>query len=111
MLVIGLMVLLTGLAWPALDQRMKASQLGESSENMRAALRMARATAGLQNHRMRIRWKRDEQQPLIEFEVDPMNEPGHWEPITQRWSENDILLGDVQVVQIIAGRPDYLTPI
>lgn len=111
MLVVALLVLLMALAWPAFDKRIYAAQLPESAENVRAALRMARASAGLNARRYRLRWEVETQQPVIEYEVDPVREPGRWDPCTEGWATDPLLLGDVNVVSIVRGRPEYLTPV
>ncbi|MCK6484637.1 MAG: prepilin-type N-terminal cleavage/methylation domain-containing protein [Phycisphaerae bacterium] len=111
MLVVALLVLLMALAWPAFDKRIYAAQLPESAENVRAALRMARASSSLNARRYRLRWEVETQQPMIEYEVDPVREPGRWDPCSEGWATDPLLLGNVNVVRVVRGRPEYLTPI
>src|SRR5215813_12615013 len=85
-IVLSLLVLLSALIWPALDKWMRSSELPESADNVRATLRMAKASAGLAGRRFRIRFERGVQQPHIEYEVDPMNQPDHWEACKEKWS-------------------------
>lgn len=108
MITLGLLVLLAGLAWPALQTQITAAELPESADRLRSALFMARCEAMMQHRRFRVRFAPDEQHPMIEWESDPVNQPGVFVPATVDWADEQILLANVQVHEIRPGRPVYL---
>ncbi|MFQ5410976.1 MAG: prepilin-type N-terminal cleavage/methylation domain-containing protein [Phycisphaerae bacterium] len=111
LLVVGLLGLLMALAWPMLQNQITASELPESADRVRDMLFMVRSEAALEHRRHRIRFVAGEQQPHIEYEPDPIERPGEWEPIKSAWARDPILLADVQVNEIRLGRPIYLKPV
>ncbi len=105
---LGLLVLLAGLAWPALQTQITAAELPESADRMRSVLFMARCEAMMQHRRFRIRFAPDEQHPAIEYESDPVNQPGVFVQTTTDWADERVLIGNVQVHEVRPGRPVYL---
>ncbi|HWL92875.1 MAG TPA: hypothetical protein VNT79_05020 [Phycisphaerae bacterium] len=99
------------LAWPMLQNQIAASAMPESAARMRDTLFLVRSYAMIENRRVRIRFAPEEQFPSIEIERDPIEHPGEWEAVDEAWVREPILLGDVQVHSIEAGRPIYLEPI
>ena len=108
LITLSLLVLLASLAWPAMQAQITASELPESAERIRSALAMARCEAVMQHRRFRIRFAPEEQQPKIEEEVDPINQPGVYTAATADWASEEILLANVQVHDIQTGRPVYM---
>lgn len=111
LITLGLLVLLAGIAWPALEKQIKSSHMPESAERVRSALFMARCEAVMEHRRYRVRFAPHEQQPVIEHEPDPIRQPGVFETAPVDWAEEPVLLADVQVHEIRPGRPVYLQPL
>ena len=111
LVVLGILALLVGFSWPYLEGRITASSLPESADRIRDMLFMVRAEAAMEHRRHRIRFAPEQQHPIIEYEPDPIREPGLWEPIDSPWTKEAILVSDVQVHEIRLGRPRYLRPI
>jgi prepilin-type N-terminal cleavage/methylation domain-containing protein len=110
-IVISLLVLLAGLAWPAFDRQIEASELPESADRVKSMLHMARSEAVLEHRRFRIRFEPGEQQPIFEWEPDPIFLPGEWETSEAGWTREPILLGDVQIHEVRLGRPFWTEPL
>jgi prepilin-type N-terminal cleavage/methylation domain-containing protein len=108
---IGLIAVLMAFVWPAMLHRIHDEQMPQSAENLRATLRLARAASSMSGQRYRIRFVPEQQQPVIEREPDAMNRPGEWEQASDLWGDEPLLLGDVNVIEVRLGRPEYLTPI
>lgn len=111
LIVLGLLVVLAGFAWPVLQSQISASELPESAQRIRNMLNMARAEAVMEHKRYRIRFAPDAQQPIIEYEPDPILRPNEWEPVPSAWAREPMLLADVQVHEVLPGRPVYLEPL
>lgn len=111
LLVLALLVILTGLAWPVLENQITASEMPESAGKMRDLLFLARSEAALEHRPCRIRFEQGQQQPHIEYEPDPILRPDEWEPVRASWAQDFVLLGDVQVNEIRPGRPIFLQPV
>jgi prepilin-type N-terminal cleavage/methylation domain-containing protein len=111
LVVLTLLVILVGFAWPVMENQIAAAQLPESADRVRDMLFMARAEAALEHRRVRIRFVPDEQHPIIEYEPDSILEPGHWEPVQSAWTREPMLLADIQVHDVLPGRPVYLEPL
>ncbi|MCZ6815507.1 MAG: hypothetical protein O7F76_02275 [Planctomycetota bacterium] len=107
----GLVVLLASIAWPLMSGRITQAELPDSADRIRSMLFMARSGAVMEHRRHRVRFEPGEQQPIIEYEVDPIREPGVWEPLTAKWTEEPVLLGDVQVHEVEIGRPFWTRPL
>jgi len=111
LVVLALLVLLAGFAWPALENQITAAEVPESAGHVRDMLFMARSEAALQHRRVRVRFAPEEQQPYIEYEADPILRPGEWDPLPSPWAREPMLLAGVQVHEIRPGRPEYLEPL
>ncbi len=115
LIVLGLLVLLAGISWPILQNQITAAELPESAIRVRDMIYLARTEAAMQHRRVRIRFEPQDQQPIIEYEPDPVEYPNQWEEIRASWwlkeMKGRLLLGDVQVHEIRLGRPPYLRPL
>ena len=111
LIVLTLLVILVGFAWPMMERQITAAQLPESADRIRDTLFMARAEAVLEHRRVRVRFAPDEQHPIIEYEPDSILRPGQWEPLTSAWAREPMLLADIQVHEVLPGRPVYLEPL
>ena len=110
LLVVGLLVALTIMAWPALSNRIEAAELPESATKLQSLLFMARSQAVMDHKRYRVRFDQGLEQPLVEVEPDSINAAGEWIASAEPWTLDNILLGDVRVHAVKLGRPVYLTP-
>jgi type II secretory pathway pseudopilin PulG len=111
MVVMGLLVLMASMVWPAMENQITRSELPESADRIRSMLYMARCEAVMEHRRYRIRFEPGEQQPLIEYERNPIRSPGEFEPVSFGWAQEQILLGDVQVYEVTPGRPYWTEPL
>jgi len=109
-LVIGLLAILAGFAWPAMSVMFRKSQLPESADQFKSLLGLTRAQAMLDNRRYRIRFAPKERFPVIESEPDPFTAVGKYEAVKADWTADERLLGDAQVHEIRLGRPEYTLP-
>jgi type II secretory pathway pseudopilin PulG len=105
LIVLSLLVLLASIAWPAMESQIKASEMPESAGRIRSMLFMARSEAMMEHRRFRIRFLPEHQQPLIEWEPDPITHAGVFELVPAGWAQEPMLLADVQVHQVRLGRP------
>ncbi len=111
LITLGLLVLLAGITWPAMERQIEASEMPESADRVRTMLFMARCEAMMEHRRFRIRFVPEAQHPLIEYEPDPIHHPGEFEPSIADWAEEPVLLSDVQVHSVRLGRPAFLRPL
>lgn len=109
--VLTLIVALSLLAMPAIENIMIGSNLPESAGRVRSLLAMARSGAVSEARRVRVRFLPNEQQPIVEIERDPVFQPGLYEQVTAAWTQEPILLGSVQVYSVALGRPEFLKPV
>ena len=111
LIVLALLVIMVGFAWPMMESQITAAQLPESANRVRDMLFMARAEAALEHRRVRVRFVPEEQNPIIEYEPDAILRPDEWEPVKSAWAQEPMLLADIQVHDVLPGRPVYLEPI
>jgi len=111
LIVLSLLVLLVGLSWPALSNRLNAAQLPETADRFRSLLYLTRSAAMMDHMRYRIRFVQDVQQPVIEFEPDAIGRPGEYVESSAEWAAGFPLPDNVHVHDVIPGRPAYLTPV
>lgn len=111
LLVLSLLVIMAGLAWPAIENRLIAAQLPETADRFRSLLYLTRSAAMMDHHRYRIRFAKDIRDPVVEFEPDPIGRPDTWVASTADWAAESPLLHGVHVHDVIPGRPAYLTPV
>lgn len=109
--VLTLLVLLAMLAWPAVSSLMTSSELPESASRLRSTLYMARSGAISEHRRVRVRFEEKSSQPIVEIERDPFTSPGNFETITAAWTQEPVVLGDVQVYSVTLGRPEFMKPV
>lgn len=105
LIVLGILILLASIAWPAMESQIKAAEMPESADRIRSMLFMARCEAVMEHRRHRIRFDPEHQQPFIEIESDPIRRPGEFDTITSGWAVEPMVLGDVQVHEVRLGRP------
>lgn len=65
----------------------------------------------MEHRRFRMRFVPGEQQPLIEWEPDPIQYPGVFEAAKCAWAKEPVLLADVQVHRVTFGRPEWTRPV
>lgn len=111
LIVLSLLVLMASFAWPAMESQIRATELPESADRVRSLLYMARCEAVMEHRRYRIRFEPESQQPLVEYEPDPIRRAGAFEPVPSDWAEEAKLLGDVQVHEVQLGRPIWTKPL
>ncbi|MCC6649874.1 MAG: hypothetical protein IT348_01850 [Candidatus Eisenbacteria bacterium] len=112
-LVMGMLVLIAGIAVPRLMSQLQGRQLELSSRQMAAVISLVRANAQFDGKRYRIRFanedERDEisdpDQPIIEREDDPMEEPGRFNPVLASWVRGETLMGRVWCAEVRLGKP------
>ena len=119
MLVLGLLALMAFMVVPSFRSPLARSSLPESGGRMRALLTLTRANAMLDGLRYRVRFldelddeweelsEHDRRQPYIEFEADPIEEPGEFYPVKASWAMADTFLGDVWCFQVRFGEPTF----
>jgi prepilin-type N-terminal cleavage/methylation domain-containing protein len=117
LLVVGILVVLSGLVLPTMFQEIESARLPESARQMRSLLQLTRAHAMYDGKRYRIRFlepgeeedleqsDRDLGQPLIEREDDPIEEPAVFNPVREHWTEGATLLEGVRCVEVRLGKP------
>ncbi|MBN2560838.1 MAG: hypothetical protein JXQ75_07905, partial [Phycisphaerae bacterium] len=108
---LSLLVLLASISWPAMESQMRASEMPDSADRLRSTLFMARSEAVMQHRRHRIRFLPEQQQPLIEYEPDPVHHPGVFEPVEEGWAKEPVLLAEVQIHEVRLGRPVWTKPL
>src|SRR5215470_9833519 len=109
-LVISLLAILAAFAWPAMREKFQRSQLPESADQFKSLLGLTRAQAMLDSRRYRIRFAPNQRFPIVEYEKDPFTAVGKYEPVKADWTADERLLGETQVHEIRAGRPEYTLP-
>lgn len=112
-LVLGIMVVITALAVPSFFGRLKREELPGSAQQMRSLITLVRAHAAFDGMRYRIRFPEDDeedplggdQQPIIEREIDPIDDPGIFDPVTSPWAVGKTVLGEAWCAEIRLGKP------
>lgn len=112
-LVIGLLLLISAIALPNFYRQFEREQLPTSADQLRALIILTRANAAFDSKRYRIRFPRKEeadalgtrQQPIIESEIDPMERPEEFFPVTANWAAGQTLLSQVRCAEVRLGRP------
>jgi len=112
-LVVALLTAISAMVIPAFLREIQQEELPSSAEQFRSLLSLMRAHAALDGKRYRIRFPDeedretvdDDQQPLIEREDDPIDEPEVFNRVTLPWAVGATLLGKVWCAEIRPGRP------
>ncbi len=119
LLVIGLLAIVSALALPPMIQDIERSRLPESANQMRSLLRMVRGYAVMDGRRYRVRFltegestepdegdiRYDPRQPVVEWEPEPLTEPGRFIPVRASWAQSEVLRRGVRCLEIRLGRP------
>jgi type II secretory pathway pseudopilin PulG len=112
-LVVGLMALLAAMVVPNFLRELEREELPGSARNIRSLLTLIAANAAFDGKRYRIRFPEEDeldllgsvQQPIIEREDDPIDDPEAFYPVTAPWAVGQTLLGSVWCAEIRQGRP------
>jgi len=103
LVVISLLALLAGIAWPLLGSEQPRKQLERSAQRLTALLAMCQAEAMLNGHAFRLAWPEEIDseeasavQPIVEHEADPMGSPGEFLPVAAAWAREPVLLSGVE---------------
>ncbi len=112
-LVVGLLVVIAGLAIPTFVREIRREELPGSGEQLRSLVSLMRAHAALDGKRYRIRFPMEDEkdllggdrQPIIEREDDPMNAPEVFNLVTAPWAVGNTLLGSVWCAEVRLGKP------
>jgi len=112
-LVVGLMVLLAAMVVPNFLRELEREELPGSARNIRSLLTLIAANAAFDGKRYRIRFPEEDetdllggvQQPIIEREDDPIDDPEAYYLVTAPWAVGQTLLGSVWCAEIRLGRP------
>lgn len=107
------MVIVTAMAVPSFFGRLKREELPGSARQMRSMLTLVRSHAAFDGKRYRVRFPEDneedplggDQQPLIEREDDPIDEPGIFNLVTSPWAVGKTILGEAWCAEVRLGRP------
>jgi len=108
LLVLSLLALLTGWVVPVFFGELERRKLTESASQLRSLLVITRAHAMSTGTRFRIWWDEEEQQPVVEYEPDPIDGPDEFVAYEAEWAADEILLGGVYCQEVRLGRPVYL---
>jgi type II secretory pathway component PulJ len=112
-LVIGLLILISAVALPTFYSQLAREELPTSADQLRSLVTLTRSHAAFDARRYRIRFPREDetdalgtrQQPIIEREDDPMENPEVFLPVRANWAYGKTLLGRVRCAEIRLGRP------
>jgi len=119
LLVTGLLAILSALVLPPMIQDIEQSRLPDSANQMRALLRLTRGYAVMDGRRYRVRFleegestepdegeiRYDPRQPVVEWEPEPLSEPGKFVPVLAPWTQSDVLRKGVRCLEIRLGKP------
>lgn len=108
LIALTLLGLLTVLAWPTMQSRITSMELPESASRLQSLLYMTRSSAMMEHRRHRLRFEPGTQQPLVEYEPDPILSPGAFVEVPADWAREPVLQEDVQVHEIRVDRPIWL---
>jgi len=113
LLVVGILLALSAMTLPSFMDEYQRELLPGSGRQLRSLITMTRAQAALDGKRYRIRFPEPDeqevpggwQQPMIEREDDPIDNPGEYVLVTSPWAIGNTLLGKVWCAEIRHGRP------
>jgi prepilin-type N-terminal cleavage/methylation domain-containing protein len=119
LLVTGLLAILSALVLPPMIQDIERSRLPDSANQMRSLLRLTRGYAVMDGRRYRVRFLEegesaeprdanivyDPRQPVVEWEPEPLSEPGTFVPVLASWAQSDVLRKGVRCLEIRLGKP------
>jgi len=109
LLVLGLLAVLMAFAWPNLSGATRVERLRESAQRMQTLVAMCRAEAMNEGRTYRIVFRPDGS-VRVRCQLDPLEAPHVFVPVTTGWARTEVLLEDVWVaaVQLL---PDGPAPI
>jgi prepilin-type N-terminal cleavage/methylation domain-containing protein len=108
LLVLALLALLTGWVAPVFFGELERRKLTESASQLRSLLVITRAHAMSTGKRFRLWWDEESQQPIVEYEPEPIDGPDEFVAYEAAWTGDEILLGGVNCHEVRLGRPVYL---
>jgi prepilin-type N-terminal cleavage/methylation domain-containing protein len=100
LLVVLLLGVVLGLAWPNLAAVSRAEALGESGQRLKALVAMCRAQAMNEARRYRIAFRRDGS-IRVTRQLDAVKAPHVFVPFRTTWTRDDYLLDDVWVESLL----------
>lgn len=112
-LVVGMLALIAAMVIPTFLEEMRGEALVRSAKQFRSLIALTRANAAFDGKRYRIRFPNEDeedlfgtqQQPLIEREDDPIDDPEVFSLVEDSWSLGKILLQDIRCAEVRLGRP------
>lgn len=110
---VGMLALLAAMVLPTFMEEIKGEALARSAEQFRSLIALTRANAAFDGKRYRIRFPNEDeedlfgggQQPLIEREDEPIDDPEVFTLVEDSWLLGKILLQDVRCAEVRLGRP------
>ena len=112
-LVLGIVMAVTALALPNFIDEIKRNDLEGSARQLRSLLNLVAANACFDGKRYRLRFPEEDeqdplggdQQPRVEREDDPLEEPEIFNLVTAPWAVGRTLLGEIRCAEVRLGRP------
>ena len=86
-LVLAVIIAIAALIWPELTTTTKIAQLKHSARQSAMLLKLARNGAMAEACKYRCVFKYNGKQMIIEYQVDPLNQPDHFERLKAHWSK------------------------
>jgi len=114
-LVVTILVAIAGIVIPNFTIDLEKERLPSSARRLRTLIAMVQANAAYDSVRYRIRFATEEEedetligskQPIVEREVDPVNEPEIFERVTAPWAVGKIFEEDIRCAEVRLGRPN-----
>lgn len=113
LLVVGILVAISAYVVPNFMDQIRADAMPRSARKLRSLITLVRAHAALDGKRYQIRFPNEDeldalggdQQPRVEREDDPFEEPEVFNLVTAPWAIQTTLLGDVWCPEIRLGHP------
>jgi len=100
LLVIVVMIVLTAIIVPNVRTRTAAGKIEYASRQLTGLLQLARSEAMATGKTYRLRFEVGGTKAMIEEELDPLKQPGVYEPVDAHWSTVDLGAGNVQCLVI-----------
>jgi len=91
LLTIGVLIMLAGLIWPNLTGRRERAQLEYIGSQMASTISYARAAAMSTGRRHRCVFQDGGSQMVIEWEADPVEAGGEFEPLKGQWARLNLI--------------------
>ena len=112
-LVAGLLVIISAMILPNFVAQIRGEELPSSARQFRSLLCLVQANAAFDGKRYRLRFPGEDekdllggdQQPIVEREDDPIEEPDVFNPVTDQWAVGKTLVGEVRCSEVRLGKP------